>query len=210
MAEETTKGLFIQKLIDTGYPNTQDKKSNGIIWYKEDSFKDLDKNLAKKFAKASKSLSGTSDGRPDFTIDTDKDCIIVVECKEDIVNHQSVDSLLDYKGGIGTKEDIQKYAINGALHYATFVNDSKDVIAIAISGVKEDNVRITSFVLPKNGNLSDIELIEDGVYDDTIMSIDDYIKIANIQNCRHMLKLQLITLEQTKYQQKIEQGLFRQ
>ena len=101
MAEETTKGLFVKKIKNLGYPQNQDTLENGIIWYKEDSYKDIDKKISKKFEKASKSLSEKKDGRPDFTIDTNQDLIIVVETKEDIKNHSFCDDLEIYKEGIG-------------------------------------------------------------------------------------------------------------
>lgn len=201
MAEEATKNLFVKKIREVGYPTNADKPENGIVWYKEDSYKVHDKKLAAKFAKASKSLTGKTDGRPDFTIDTDKGWILVVECKDNVAHHQSYDTLIEYKGGIGDKADVQKYAINGALHYATYVNDDKDVIAIAVSGVKESNLRITSFVLPMNGKISDVELIEDGEYDNTVMSIDDYIKIANIKLGRNKAESERVFSELSSYAQ---------
>ena len=201
MAEEATKNLFVKKIREVGYPTDADKSENGVVWYKEDSYKVHDKKLAAKFAKASKSLTEKTDGRPDFTIDTDKGWILVVECKDNISHHQSYDTLIEYKNGIGDKSEVQKYAINGALHYATYVNDDKDVIAIAVSGVMESNLRITSFVLPMNGKISDIELIEDGEYDNTIMSIDDYIKIANIKLGRNKAESEKVFSELSSYAQ---------
>ena len=186
MSEETTKGLVSKRLITVGYPSTQDTKIDGIVWYKEDSYKGKDKKITAMFATASKSLTGLADGRPDFTITSDfNDLIVVIECKENVSDHQFVDNLDDYRNGIGDKSDVQKYAINGALHYASFCNRENDVIAIAVSGTVEDNMRVTSFVLPKGAELDSIELIEDGDYSDTIMSIGDYVKVADIKLGRH-------------------------
>ena len=109
MAEEITKGITIRRLISLGYPQAQDTKENGIIWYKEDSYNKYDKYLAEAFSCASKSLSGKTKGTPDFTIRCDsEDLIVVIECKEDISNHQTVDNLDDYKNGLGGKEDIKR------------------------------------------------------------------------------------------------------
>lgn len=199
MSEETTKGLFQKRIRSQGYPIDQNVKNDGVIWYKEDSYKDIDKNLAKKFKKASKSLSGESDGRPDFTIDTDRGWIIVVECKESVSDHSSKKTLSEYIGNIGTPEDIKKYAINGALHYATFVNDSKDVIAIGYSGTDEENIRATSFVLPKGGNLNDIKLIEDGEFFNTVTNINDYIKTAETKLGRYIKETQAVLNELSSY-----------
>lgn len=200
MAEETTKGLVIKRLIQVGYSNTQDTKVNGVIWYKEDSYKDYDLNIVNMFKSASKSLSGGSDGRPDFTVTADnQNIIIVIECKDNVNNHQAYDNLDQYKSGIGSKEEIKKYAINGALHYAQYVNEDNDVIAIAVSGTKESNMRITSFVLPKGGGLSDIELIEDGDYSNTIMYVDDYKKNADIKLRRNQEESDRVFSELSTY-----------
>lgn len=179
MSESTTQGLIFSKLKRIGYPQNQDENEKGITIYKEDSYKDHNEELTKAFSKASKSLSGESDGRPDFVVTTEEKIIIAIECKQDVEYHQSCDNLDEYKKGIGTSTDIQNYAINGVLHYAQYINDNKDVIAIAASGTKESNMRITSFVMPQGGSLSDIELLEDGDYTDSLMSIEDYIKSAD-------------------------------
>ncbi len=199
MSEETTKGLFQKRLRELGYPNNQNKKEFGVIWYKEDSYKDIDLKLSSKLAKASKSLSSKSDGRPDFIIDTDRNWIIVVECKENANEHSSKSVMTEYIGDIGSKDDIQKYAINGALHYATFLNDTKDVIAIGYSGTSEDNIKATSFVLPKGGALNDIRLLEDGTYNNTITEIDDYIKTAEIALGRELEETKIVLEQLASY-----------
>ena len=153
MSEELTKGLTKQRLVEVGYPLEQDELKNGVIYYKEDSYKsgvNADKDLANAFLKASKRLSGHS-GAPDYTVkDQQNNLLIVIECKSDVNKHQSYDNLDDYKKGIGTAKEISEYAINGALHYATYVNYSYDVVAVAISGVSKDNYKCTSFYVPKN------------------------------------------------------------
>ena len=177
MSEELTKGLTKQRLVEVGYPLEQDELKNGVIYYKEDSYKsgvNADKDLANAFLKASKRLSGHS-GAPDYTVkDQQNNLLIVIECKSDVNKHQSYDNLDDYKKGIGTAKEISEYAINGALHYATYVNYSYDVVAVAISGVSKDNYKCTSFYVPKNKELKDIYLLEDGTYNDTMMVPSNY------------------------------------
>lgn len=200
MAEEITKGITIRRLISLGYPQAQDTKENGIIWYKEDSYNKYDKYLAEAFSCASKSLSGKTKGTPDFTIRCDsEDLIVVIECKEDISNHQTVDNLDDYKNGLGGKEDIKRYCINGALHYASYINKNNDVIALAISGTDENNMRVTSFVLPKGGSICDIKLLEDGDIFNTVMPIFAYVKIVNEKLGRHQEESKQIFDELSAY-----------
>ena len=153
MSEELTKGLVKSRLVEVGYPKNQDELENGLIYFKEDSYKsgiNADKELANAFINASKRLSGNQ-GSPDYTAkDKRNELLIVIECKSDVNKHQTYDNLDDYKNGIGTAKEISEYAVNGALHYASYVNYAYDVVAVAVSGVSKDNYRCTSFYLPKN------------------------------------------------------------
>ena len=179
MSEETTKGLVKRTLSAVGYPQNQDVEENGITIYKEQSYNDFaqDNNLAcflkDQFASASKSLSGNK-GAPDFTItNKSSNIIIVIECKEDIKNHQTYSNLNDYKKGIGTEREISTKAVNGALHYASFINNGFDVIAIAVSGISDTNIKCSVFLLPSKGAYKDIKLLSDGDLT-VISSFKDY------------------------------------
>lgn len=176
MSEEITKGLTIKRFAQVGLPKEQDTEINGVVWFKEDSYKKYDKYFTYAFRSSSKKLTGKK-GTPDFVVKcSDKNIVMVIECKDNIEKHQTFDNLNSYQKGIGGKDEISSYCINGALHYATFVNDIHDVIAVAISGTLEDNMRITSFVLPKGKGLEDIKLLEDGDFSNTLMNFDDYKK----------------------------------
>lgn len=177
MSEELTKGLVKKRLVEIGYPLNQDEIENGLIYYKEDSYKsgiNADKILAEAFTNASKKLTG-NEGSPDYTAkDTKTELVIVIECKSDVSKHQTYDNLDDYKTGLGTVKEISDYAINGALHYATFINYAYDVVAIAVSGVEEENYRCTSFFLPKGKGIDSLYLLENGEFNDTIMKPINY------------------------------------
>lgn len=81
MSEERTKGLVKKRLIQLGYPKNQDEMVNGVIYYKEDSYKDLDNYLKLAFSKASKKLTGY-EGSPDYTVTTrNKNIIKMVLCQ---------------------------------------------------------------------------------------------------------------------------------
>ena len=147
MSEELTKGLVRKRLIDVGYPKNQNEYEDNIICYKEDSYKsgiNSDKVLASAFLKASKKLTG-NEGSPDYTIKDNKDdFVIVIECKSNVDKHGTYENLENYKNGLGNDKEISQYCINGALHYATFLTYKYDVVAIATSGVEEDNFKTTS------------------------------------------------------------------
>lgn len=187
MSEENTKGLVIKRLKELGYPKNQDTKIDGVIWYKEDSYTMFDSYLTNCFQNASKSLSGKNKGTPDFTITVDyDDIIIVIECKPDINYHQTYDDLNDYKNGIGKPDDVKRYCINGVLHYAQYLNSYHDIVAIAISGTCDKN-KVTSFVLPKSKNLSDIKLLENGSLSNSLMMISEYKKELDLKLERNRL-----------------------
>lgn len=184
-SEETTKGIVSKKLTTIlDYPKQQNEKENGIIWYKEDSYKNSEKDiLLNIFKKASKSQSEDSKGTPDFIIMKDNsNCVVVVECKAELKNQSRLENVKDYEGQgySNNPEDTKKYAIDGALWYAHFLNDNYDVIAIACSGQNETNFRITSFVLPQKAKKEDIKLIEDCDYKYGLKSINDYENDINI------------------------------
>ena len=177
LSEETTKGIVsdILKEIE-GYPSKQDLTVDGITWHKEDSYKGTTNDwLRKTFAKASKKQTHKSKGTPDFIVTKENsNIIIVIECKGDSNNHSVYEDPNDYiLNGYGTPNETENYAINGALWYATFLNDKFDVIAIGISGQIRENCRISSFVLPKGADINEIKLLEDG-YLDSITSISQY------------------------------------
>lgn len=179
-SEETTKGLTADVLRDIiDYPSNQNIKVDGITWFKEDSYKGTDYNwLSAVFEKASKKQSMENKGTPDFIVTKDNsNIILVIECKAKTSDHSKYSNLDDYKvNGFGTSDDTAKYAMDGALWYASFLSDKYDVIAIAVSGQTLMENRITSFVWPKNGDVLDIELLADGLLQNEMQSINKYEK----------------------------------
>ena len=177
-SESVTHGIVTNKFHSFfDYSNFQNIEQNGIVWFHENSYKgSKDDWLTEVFAKATKKQSMTGKGTPDFTvIKRSSDVVVVIECKPDVKYHSVFKDVNEYKThGYGTPEDTQGYAINGALYYATFLCDRYDVIATAVSGQSEAELKVTSFVLPKGGRISDIELVEDGGFVDALVSINEY------------------------------------
>lgn len=183
-SEETTKGLTadtLKEIVD--YPSNQNIKVDGITWFKEDSYKGTDYDwLSAIFEKASKKQNMENKGTPDFmVVKDDSNIIVVIECKAKTSDHNKYSNLEDYKtNGFGSSDDTSKYAIDGALWYASFLADKYDVIAIAVSGQTLAENRFTSFVWPKNGDVSDIELLADGLLQNEMQSISQYEKDIDI------------------------------
>lgn len=182
-SEETTKGLVTDKLTHIeGYPSAQNSKKNGITFYKEDSYKDTENDwLGETFRQASKKQTKRSKGTPDFMVlKQNAETIVLIETKGSIQDHSRFDNVADYiDNGYGNSNETQKYGIDGALWYATFLNDRYDVVAIAVSGQNEEQSRVTSFVLPKGKQLCDIEILEDATLKDCLVHIDVYTETLN-------------------------------
>lgn len=206
-SEELTKGIVVGKLSALeGYSSKQNVENNGMSWFKEDSYKGTAYNWLKDvFAKATKKQTLLGRGTPDFIIVKEKsNVIVVVECKAEIngtnSKHSMFDNMEEYKlYGYGTPEETEQYAINGALYYATFLNQEYDVVAVGVSGQSESELRITSFVLPKGGELSDLEILEDGGYSDGLVSIVQYEKDVDIVLNRFAATEEEIRKELRKY-----------
>lgn len=76
-------------------------------------------------------------GRPDIIIQYKKDIdfLIVIENKADKRNHES-----------GTHKEYDKYAVDGALFYASYLSKSYNVLAIGVSGTNVDDLKISHFI----------------------------------------------------------------
>ena len=90
--------------------------------------------ITKLLKNASKSGNGV--GKPEFiiTTDNDVDLVIVIECKADVDDHKS--------------EDLSKandYAVDGAIHYASYLAKDFNVLAIGISGQTEKELLIDTY-----------------------------------------------------------------
>ena len=85
----------------------------------------------------SASKKGTGKGFPDFiiTFNNNNDFLIVVECKADITKHESEN-----------KDKFAEYAVDGTLLYASFLSKEYDVLALAVSGETQQELKASSFL----------------------------------------------------------------
>ena len=102
-------------------------------------FVELQKSDIPKVSKLLKSASKKGDGRgyPEFII-TFKDVanfLIVIECKGDVTKHQSK-----------TLDKYADYAVDGALLYSSFLSKEYDVLAIAVSGQTQKELRVSHYL----------------------------------------------------------------
>lgn len=120
---------------------------------------------------------GKGKAKPEFIITFDKDIntIIVVECKNNVLKHASND--LGHPAG---------YAVDGVLYYTKFLKNNYNVIAIAISGTKKENMKVSTFYWPQNID----EYYELTKAKDIILEPENYLKLVNGQKLQKEYSLE--------------------
>lgn len=133
--EMNTRRLFELLLSKNGYKyNTKVNHMEDSNCYLEDE-KSENFKIDKLLVNASKKGSGK--GYPDFiiTFNEEKQLILICEAKADINNHISK-----------TMHEYDKYAVDGALLYSSFLSKEYDVISIALSGESLENYKISTYL----------------------------------------------------------------
>ena len=114
--------------------------------------------ITKHLVNASKQGSGV--GKPEFliTVHDQADLLIVIECKADILNHESKN-----------RDAFADYAVDGVLLYSSYLSKEFDVLSIAVSGVEKENLKVSYFIQRKK---------KDGaeqIFGNTLISIEDIV-----------------------------------
>lgn len=114
------------------------RNSESVIVEEQQSSNEKIKRLLKNASK-----NGISDGRPDFIIQYKENAnvIIVIECKADTNKHESKE-----------QNNYRDYAVDGVKLYASFLVKEYDVIAIAVSGMESENLKVSHFLQLKGTN----------------------------------------------------------
>jgi type I restriction-modification system DNA methylase subunit len=159
--ERITEEIAKKQLENLGYIFN----SQGNTDY--DIQKSRNKNIEKLLKTASK--SGNGKGSPEFFLYINPLIIGIIECKADIKNHSSATMY----------DDPNKYAVDGVLHYAGFLKEKYNVIAIAISGQNEKELIIESFLYPKNSLEPKPLLNKDGNTIEQLLTKEEYINCVN-------------------------------
>lgn len=113
----------------------------------------------KRALKSASKSGGGGGGAPEFIVSapSSPDFLIIVECKADVKNQAS--SIISEILATGTtKEDdatktkrVQRFAVDGILHYAKSLSRDFNVIAIGISGETEKSSVVSTYLWPKGG-----------------------------------------------------------
>lgn len=106
------------------------------------------------------SKKGNGKGYPEFliTYKTNSNLLIVIECKADVQKHESKN-----------RNKYSEYAVDGVLLYASYLSKSFDVLAIAISGEKKSNLKISHFLHLKD------EKKATQVFGNKLLNAEDYL-----------------------------------
>jgi len=160
--ERVTENLVREILKDTKYFDAE----NGIVIEEQ---KSQIKRVQSLLKTASKSKTKKS-GYPEFIIswDSDPNFLIVIECKADTKKHQSI--------GLDKPKD---FAVDGVLHYAQHLSKEYSVLAIAVSGMTEDSLTISNYLVPCGSKDHKQLANEQGVIVDKLVSFDDYYRLSS-------------------------------
>jgi type I restriction-modification system DNA methylase subunit len=86
------------------------------------------------------SKGGNGKAKPEYviTFNNDTSTVLVVECKRSVSQHAS-----------GELNKPKKFAVDGALYYAKFLKEEYNVVAIAVSGTKKEDCKVSTFYWQK-------------------------------------------------------------
>lgn len=105
------------------------------------------------------SKAGQGVGLPEFIISstTNTNFVIVIECKADVSKHESASG-----------DKYAEYAVDGALLYASHLSKQFDVLAIAVSGQKKNESKVSHHLVLRGGARIG------SIFGNTLLAYNDY------------------------------------
>lgn len=140
----------------------------------------------KQALKSASKSGGGGGGAPEFIISSKRtpDFLLIVECKASSLDHASP-ILKELLNGVPLAEDdkrktkrTQRFAVDGALHYAKFLSKKFNVISVAVSGEELSSALISNHLWPKGAAKPKELLTKNGEKIDNLIPWDDYIEHA--------------------------------
>jgi type I restriction enzyme M protein len=169
--ERNTENLVRDTLRELGSYNTPD-----IIVEEQKSQIETVKKLLKN---ASKSQKGGV-GAPEFIVSakSNPDFLLIIECKANVNDHIS-----NYWKSQGdpqeqTSHDIQRFAVDGVLHYGKALSREYNVICVAISGETKPQAICSVYLYPKDDTSPKELKNQEGFNIDAILPWDEFIRHA--------------------------------
>lgn len=163
-----------------------------LSYYDEDSSTQVQEQKSnieavKKLLKTSSKSKAGGTGSPEFIITdpSSPDFIMLIECKASTADHQSQyqQDVLAGKSLAESDEDcikrVKRFAVDGVLHYASFLAREFNVVALAVSGETKKGLRVSAFLHTK-GSLTPAPLRSrsDGQAIEEILPWSDFIDHA--------------------------------
>ena len=166
-------GIMVNERITEDIVRNHFKQDPMFRNIKFDEQRTNNKILKELLKHASKKNNGKQ-GFPEFiiTIPAIMNAVIIVECKADTRYHESKEA----------QSKPEQYAVDGVLHYASFLTNDFNVIAVAISGENKDNLLISNFYIKKKTK----ERVE--LTDKKLLAVYDYLNILEEKDTLNKLK----------------------
>ncbi len=125
------------------------------------------------------SCRGTGKAKPEFiiTFNSEPNTIIVVECKNKPSKHST-----------DTFNKPKDFACDGVLYYAKYLKEEFNVIAIAVSGTKSENLKVDTFEWHKGR--TEFQKIQKGK--DVILEAENYIQLYKGEKIKRKFSLEEI------------------
>lgn len=171
MNERKTENIVRDQLRDLGYYAA----TNTIRVEEQKSEIESIKRLLRGAGKA----GNGGKGAPEFIVTTveNPDFAVIVECKADVKHHES-------KGHL----DPEKYAVDGALHYAKHLARDYNVIAVGVSGQTKSALRVSTFLHTKGGADAKHLLTKNAVVIEQLLSWPEYVEYATFDPAVQQLR----------------------
>ncbi len=156
--ERITENIVRNALRELGYYDNEDIS----IEEQRSSIEEV-----RKLLKGASKNGGIGSGYPEFLITSlsTPDFVILIECKASVKNHES--------------ENLDKprdFAVDGALHYANKLSKSYNVIAVAVSGQTESELKVTNFIHPKLAKVAKLLANRSEKAITSLISLNNYIE----------------------------------
>jgi type I restriction enzyme M protein len=162
--EKDTESLTKELLINNGYKLNVFDDCVDFISNEQITDNPIIDKLLKNASK-----SGNGRGKPEFLIKKkdDNKFLIVIECKADNKFH-----------GSKNLDQYRDYAVDGALLYASYLSKEFDTIAIGISGVTKETLKISTYLHPKNASKAELLKDKNGKEIVEFLKWEDYLMYA--------------------------------
>lgn len=159
--ERITEGLVREAFRDLDYFNAD---SNVRVEEQKSSIADVSRLL-----KSASKTGGKGGGSPEFIVSSldVPDIILVVECKSDVRRHES-----------DNHDRPVDFAVDGVLLYAGALARNYHVIAVAVSGMDEDSLQVSTFLHARGEAKARVLEARGGAALNKIVAFADYVDAA--------------------------------